>query len=60
MKHPNMKQDKNDKGGEAATAKKPVAFDLWLTRGLHRIYDDVASEPIPEELLNLIEEDRKK
>ncbi|MGI4946165.1 MAG: NepR family anti-sigma factor [Janthinobacterium lividum] len=36
------------------------AFDAWLKRGLHQMFDDVASEPIPEELLRLIEEDRSK
>jgi hypothetical protein len=44
--------------------KKPrkgeAAFDMWLQRGLHDIYDKVANEPIPEELLRLIEEDRKR
>jgi hypothetical protein len=34
------------------------AFDLWLQRGLHRLYDSVAKEPLPEELLRLIEQDR--
>ena len=34
------------------------AFDLWLQRGLHQLFDDVASEPVPDELLRLIEEDR--
>lgn len=33
-------------------------FDIWLKRGLHQLFDDVANEPIPEELLRLIEEDR--
>lgn len=37
-----------------------AAFDIWLQRGLHQLYDDVAREPIPDELLKLIEEDRKK
>lgn len=36
------------------------AFDLWLQRSLHQLYDTVASEPIPPELLRLIEEDRAK
>ncbi len=38
---------------------RPVdaAFDLWLERGLHQLYDHVALEPIPEELLKLIHED---
>ncbi|WP_431272567.1 hypothetical protein [Dankookia sp. P2] len=36
------------------------AFDLWLRRGLHQLYDTVANEPIPEALLRMIEEDRKE
>lgn len=35
-----------------------VAFDVWLQRGLHQLYDDVAREPIPDELLKLIQENR--
>ena len=34
------------------------AFDVWLRRGLHQLYDTVAREPIPDELLRLIEEDQ--
>jgi hypothetical protein len=40
--------------------KTEAAFDIWLQKGLHEIYDQVAREPIPDELLKLIEEDRKK
>ncbi len=36
-----------------------AAFDIWLKRGLHQMFDDVAREPIPPELLRLIEQDRK-
>jgi hypothetical protein len=43
--------DQEDKGVDQA-------FDVWLRRGLHQLYDDVAQEPIPEELLRLIEGDR--
>ncbi len=41
---------------------RPVdaAFDVWLQRGLHQLYDDVTREPIPEELMKLIQEDREK
>lgn len=35
------------------------AFDTWLTRGLHQIFDDVAREPIPDNLLKMIEDDRE-
>lgn len=34
------------------------AFDLWLRRGLHQLYDTVAKEPIPEALLRMIEDDK--
>ncbi len=37
-----------------------AAFDLWLRRGLHAMFDDVAREPVPEALLKLIEQDRTK
>ena len=40
--------------------KSDAAFDLWLKRGLHKLYDDIAQEPVPDELLKLIEQDRKK
>lgn len=37
-----------------------AAFQVWLQRSLHQLFDQVAKEPIPEELLRLIEEDRGK
>lgn len=40
--------------------KAEAAFDVWLQRGLHDLFDEVAQEPIPEDLLRLIEGDRKK
>lgn len=39
--------------------KPETAFDKWLTRSLHQMFDDVAREPIPDELLKLIEDDRE-
>jgi hypothetical protein len=36
------------------------AFDIWLDRDLHRMFDKVRAEPIPEELLRLINSDRNK
>lgn len=36
------------------------AFDKWLNRGLHQLFDDIANEPIPAELLKLIEVDKNK
>ena len=42
--------DRREKGGAEA-------FDIWLQRGLHQLYDSVAKEPVPDELLKLIEQD---
>lgn len=57
-----MKQRKPKRPTEPADKDKPGtdAFNIWLNRGLHQLYDDVAQEPIPSELLRLIEEDRSK
>ena len=60
MKHPDMKDKRPKQVREAAGAAKTKAFDIWLNRGLHQIYDDVANEPIPEDLLKLIEDDKSK
>jgi hypothetical protein len=59
-KKPSAETDSKRAGKGAAPTKGDAAFDLWLKRGLHKIYDDVANEPIPEELLRLIEEDRNR
>ncbi|MCH4089731.1 NepR family anti-sigma factor [Acetobacter sp.] len=49
----NRKSSSSAHGGK----KEDDAFDIWLKRGLHQLFDDVANEPIPEELLRLLEED---
>lgn len=36
------------------------AFDLWLNHRLHQLYDSVAQEPLPPELLRLIETDKTR
>lgn len=46
--------------GRGKTPSPDAAFDLWLQRGLHQMFDEVAREPIPPELLALIEADRNK
>jgi hypothetical protein len=46
--------------GRGRKAAPDVAFELWLERGLHKMYDDIAKEPIPPELLELIQRDQKK
>ena len=49
---PRRRPDRAGRGGSAE------AFDIWLQRGLHQLYDNVAKEPVPDELLKLIEQDR--
>lgn len=62
MNHCRMTQRKSKQPQASRKQAKPVvaAFDIWLQRGLHQLYDDIAREPIPDELLKLIEEDREK
>jgi hypothetical protein len=41
-----------------ASAERP--FDMWLQKQLHAMYDEIASEPLPGDLLNLIDHDAAK
>lgn len=41
-----------------ASAERP--FDMWLQKQLHAMYDEIASEPLPGDLLNLIDHDAEK
>jgi hypothetical protein len=46
--------------GKSAKAAKPSAerpFDMWLQKQLHAMYDEIASEPLPDDLLDLIDDD---
>lgn len=38
-----------------AEAKQP--FDYWLQKQLHELYDSVAKEPLPDDLVRLIDND---
>ena len=62
MNHCRMTQRRSKQPQASRKQVKPVvaAFDIWLHRSLHQLYDDIAREPIPDELLKLIEEDREK
>jgi len=35
-------------------------FDRWLQKQLHAMYDEIASEPLPKDLLGLIDKDAAK
>lgn len=47
------------RGRRGREAAPDAAFDLWLDRGLNTMFGKVAEEPIPPELLALIEKNRK-
>ena len=34
-------------------------FDIWLNRQLHAMYDDIAHEPLPRDVVALIERDSR-
>jgi len=55
-----QRKENSSRGRPPKTRNSESAFDIWLQRSLHKLFDDVANEPIPDELLRLIEEDRKK
>ena len=47
----------SETGRPRAKASKERPFDLWLHKQLHAMYDEIASEPLPNDLLNLIDRD---
>ncbi len=61
-----MASDDNKKERAGETARPGVKasterpFDMWLQKQLHAMYDDIASEPLPNDLLSLIERDAQR
>jgi hypothetical protein len=45
------------KSGRATKVSAERPFDMWLQKQLHAMYDEIASEPLPNDLLNLIDHD---
>jgi hypothetical protein len=52
---PGLKVD--GKSGRVAKVSAERPFDMWLQKQLHAMYDEIASEPLPNDLLNLIDHD---
>jgi hypothetical protein len=52
--------DRKPPGPVSKANKGERAFDTWLKQGLHKLFDDIASEPVPDTLLKMIDEDRQK
>ena len=62
MNYPKMTQRRSKPPTAEPKQSRPVdaAFDIWLERSLHKLFDDVAKEPVPDELLDLIRDSRDK
>jgi hypothetical protein len=42
------------------TPREERPFDVWLNRQLHAMYDDIAQEPLPRDVVELIERDGRR
>ena len=62
MKHFSMtdRKDTPVRPASKQSRRTDAAFDIWLNRGLQALYGKVVEEPLPPELLKLIEDDRGK
>ncbi|WP_034851955.1 NepR family anti-sigma factor [Inquilinus limosus] len=40
--------------------KRPPQFDNWLSQQLRSLYDPVLEEPLPEDLMRMLEESAKR
>jgi hypothetical protein len=49
-----MEREKS-KAPPKASSDRP--FDMWLQKQLHAMYDEITAEPLPNDLLNLIDKD---
>jgi hypothetical protein len=53
---------RSGRAGDTPRAKAPTErpFDMWLQKQLHAMYDEIAGEPLPSDLLGLIDSDAAK
>jgi hypothetical protein len=61
----NDNKPQKDRADDAARNKKVKApeerpFDMWLQKQLHAMYDEIAAEPLPDDLIDLIARDAAK
>lgn len=45
--------------GSQQQTREDRPFDLWLNRQLHAMYDDIAHEPLPADVIEMIERDSR-
>ena len=56
-------KDRDAEADRSRKVKEPTTerpFDMWLQKQLHAMYDEIAAEPLPNDLVNLIERDADK
>lgn len=46
-----------DQIGQRAKPAVERPFDMWLQKQLHAMYDEIASEPLPNDLMRMIDRD---
>ncbi len=51
MKRPEMR---NATGKPKASPRVARPFDQWLQKQLHEMYDSIAQEPLPDDLIELV------
>jgi len=54
------REDKPPKAGPGTSRKADTAFDVFLRRGLHQMFDEIARQPIPPAILKMLEDDGNK
>ncbi|MBX3498028.1 MAG: hypothetical protein KF889_01175 [Alphaproteobacteria bacterium] len=53
--------EKSPDGGHAvAPAAEEQPFDRWLRKQLHAMFDEVVNEPLPADLIRLIDQDAER
>lgn len=59
-----MSNDNKSNGGRSGRASLPRTkmpdkdpFESWLQKQLHTMYDEIVSEPLPDSLVRLIDND---
>jgi hypothetical protein len=52
-------KDRADNSARNKKVKAPAErpFDMWLQKQLHAMYDEITAEPLPDDLMKLIERD---
>ena len=57
---PRSGRGRRNRPGTRAKAPAERPFDMWLQKQLHAMYDEIAGEPLPDDLLSLIDQRRRR